>query len=151
MADSTSVTASPLLTSVPAEAIKHDHQAYSILHWGFTALPVIAGIDKFTNALCDWTMYLAPQFGQFLGARSSMHVVGVIEVVAGIAVALKPRWFAPVVACWLWGIILNLFLLGGHYDIALRDFGLSLGALGLFRLSQHFDVGSNKELQSQDR
>jgi hypothetical protein len=141
MADSISTTApSALLTSVPAEAIKHDQQAYSILHWGFTALPVIAGIDKFTHALCDWGMYLAPQFGQFLGPRTTMHVAGVIEIIAGIGVALKPRWFAPVIACWLWGIIVNLLLLQGYYDIALRDFGLSLGALGLFRLSQHFDT-----------
>jgi hypothetical protein len=73
-----------------------------------------------------------------------MNIVGVIEIVAGIGVALRPRWFAPVVACWLWGIIINLLLLGSHYDIALRDFGLSLGALGLFRLSQHFDAARRR-------
>src|SRR5207302_7553202 len=90
---------------------------------------------------CDWAMYLAPQFGHILGAVTTMRIVGVIEIVAGIGVALKPRLFAPVVACWLWAIIINLLVLGSNFDIALRDFGLSLGALGLFRLSQHFDAG----------
>jgi hypothetical protein len=141
MADSISSSASPFLAGATAEEIKHDHQAYTLLHWGFTALPLIAGLAKFTNMLCDWTMYLAPQFGQFLGPRTTMHVVGIIEIVAGLGVALKPKWFSPVVACWLWGIIINLLVFGGHFDIALRDFGLSLGALGLFRLSQHFDAG----------
>ena len=141
MAETVSTTAgSSFLANTSAEAIKHDHQAYSILHWGFTALPLIAGIDKFTNALCDWAAYLAPQFSHILGPRTTMHAVGIIEIVAAIGVALKPRLFAPVVAGWLWAIIVNLLLLGTNYDIALRDFGLSLGALGLFRLSQHFDV-----------
>jgi hypothetical protein len=146
MADTVQTTAaSPaLFTNVSAEAITHDHQAYSILHWGYTALPAIAGIDKFTHALCDWTMYLAPQFGQILGPGNTMRAVGVIEIIAGLGVALKPRLFAPVVACWLWGIIINLLLLGSYYDVALRDFGLSLGALGLFRLSQHFDLPGRK-------
>ena len=69
-----------------------------------------------------------------------MWIVGVIEVLAGIGVAIKPRLAAPVVAVWLWGIIINLLMLGSYYDVALRDFGLSLGALGLWRLAQHFDT-----------
>jgi uncharacterized membrane protein YphA (DoxX/SURF4 family) len=140
MATTTTTTAAPaMFANAPAEAIKHDHQAYSILHWGFAALPIIAGIDKFTNVLCNWVAYLSPQFGQILGPQTTMYVVGIVEIVAGLGVAFKPRFFAPVVAVWLWGIIANLLLLGGHYDIAARDFFLSLGAIGLFRLSQHFD------------
>lgn len=69
-----------------------------------------------------------------------MSIVGVSEMIAGLGVALKPRWFAPVVALWLWGIIANLLLLGNYYDVVLRDFGLSLGALALWRLSEHFNV-----------
>jgi len=64
--------------------------------------------------------------------------VGVIEVVAGIGVALKPRIFSYVVAFWLWGIIINLLLIPGYFDVALRDLGLSLGALALGRLSAEF-------------
>jgi hypothetical protein len=141
MANTANIAAPAILTVASADEIKRDHQAYSILHWGFVALPIVAGIDKFTHLLCDWQMYLAPQFAKFLGATTSMYIVGAIELIAGIGVAIKPRFFAPVVACWLWGIIVNLILLGGYYDIALRDFGLSLGALGLWRLSQHFDAG----------
>jgi hypothetical protein len=136
---STTTTVASGLVNTPAEAIKRDHQAYTILHWGFAALPIIAGVDKFTNVLCNWVAYLSPQFGQLLGPQNTMYIVGIIEIVAGLGVAAKPRWFAPIVAIWLWGIILNLLLLGAHYDVALRDFGLSLGALSLFRLSQHFN------------
>src|SRR3954463_8456759 len=110
MGNSGEITMPSALAVASAEEIKHDHQAYSILHWGFCALPIIAGLDKFANILCDWTMYLAPQFGKFLGPANTMHAVGVIEMIAGIGVALKPRLFAPVVACWLWGIIINLLL-----------------------------------------
>src|ERR1051325_7824486 len=119
--------------------VKRDYQAYEILHWGFVALPILAGLDKFAHVLCDWTMYLAPQIGNILGPQLTMQIVGVIEVLAGIFVAFKPRLAAPIVAVWLWAIIINLLLLGSFYDVALRDFGLSLGALGLWRLSQHFD------------
>ncbi len=129
---------SSMLAVASNENTRCDYQAYQILHWGFVALPIIAGLDKFSHILCDWDRYLAPQFNLF-GAHATMLMVGCIEVVAGLGVALKARWFAPVIALWLWGIIANLLLLGSYYDVALRDFGLSLGALTLWRLAQHFD------------
>src|SRR5262245_10494562 len=113
------------------------YQGYLILYAGFVALPILAGLDKFFHLLVNWDQYLAPLVTQILPvtAHTFMLVVGVIEVAAGLLVAVRPRVGACVVALWLWGIILNLLLAGGFYDIALRDFGLSLGALALARLS----------------
>jgi hypothetical protein len=135
--------AATAMTSVASRDVSRDRQAYQVLHWGYTALPILAGADKFLQFLTDWHHYLAPQFAVF-GPRWTMSIAGIIEMVAGLGVALKPRLFAPIVAVWLWGIIANLLLLGSYYDVALRDFGLSLGALALWRLSQHFDVTEKK-------
>lgn len=117
------------------------YQAFEILHWGFVAAPVLAGADKFLNLLTKWENYLSPAFARLspLSAHATMMVVGVIEIVAGLLVALRPRIGAYVVAAWLGGIILNLVLLGRGYDVALRDFGLALAALALGRLSQVYD------------
>jgi hypothetical protein len=117
------------------------YQAYQILHWGFVAAPVIAGADKFMHLLTDWDAYLAPALAKAspLGVHGTMLAVGVVEVVAGLLVALKPRIGAYVVAAWLVGIIVDLLLLGRGYDIALRDFGLCLAALALGRLSETYD------------
>jgi uncharacterized membrane protein HdeD (DUF308 family) len=116
------------------------HQAYLILYVGFAALPIIAGIDKFFDLLTNWDTYLAPVVTQTLNmnAHPFMMIVGVIEIAAGLLVAFRPQIGAYIVAIWLWGIIVNLFLLGGALDIALRDFGLSLGALALARISAVF-------------
>ena len=116
------------------------YQAYLILHAGFTALPILAGLDKFFHLLVDWDQYLAPVVTRLLplSGHAFMLAVGVIEVIAGLLVALRPRVGAWVVALWLWGIVVNLLLIPGFYDIALRDFGLSLGALALARLSREF-------------
>jgi hypothetical protein len=113
------------------------HQAYQILHLGFTILPIVAGLDKFFAALADWDRYLAPVFPQVLGVspETFLSVVGVLEIVAGLVVFFKPRLGGYLVMLWLWAIILNLLMIPGHYDIALRDFGLSLGALSLARLA----------------
>jgi uncharacterized membrane protein YphA (DoxX/SURF4 family) len=122
-------------------AARPAYQAYRILHVGFAALPVLAGLDKFFQLLVNWDQYLAPVVTRVLpvSAHAFMLAVGVIEVVAGLLVAVRPRVGAYVVALWLWGIIVNLLLIPNYYDIALRDFGLSLGALALARLSQEFD------------
>lgn len=116
------------------------YQAYQILHWGFVAAPILAGLDKFFMKLTDWTMYLWPPLAKLTGgAGTFMRIVGVIEIVAGCLVAFKPKFGAPIVTAWLAGIIVNLLLLGSFYDVALRDFGLCLGALALFRLAMRFD------------
>ena len=116
------------------------YQAYQILHVAFVVAPVLAGIDKFFHILVDWDMYLAPMVARLspIGGHQLMLLIGVVEVIAGILVAVKPRIGAYVVALWLWGIIVNLLLAHGFFDIALRDFGLSLGAIALARLSTEF-------------
>jgi len=114
---------------------KSKYQAYEILHVAFTIVPLIAGLDKFFNFLTNWQMYLSVPFNVLGNAHNTMLLVGVIEVIAGIGVWVKPKIFSYVVALWLLGIIVNLLILGSFYDIALRDFGLLLGALALGRLS----------------
>jgi hypothetical protein len=116
---------------VEADAHSPTYQAYEILHWGFAAAPVIAGADKFRGLLTTWDHYLAPGLARFspLGAHGTMMVVGIVEIVAGLLVAMRPRIGAYVVAAWLVGIILDLMLLGSFFDVALGDFGLFLGAL----------------------
>lgn len=116
------------------------HQAFQILRFGFTVAPIVAGLDKFFHVLVNWDQYLAPVANSMLGGNGHafMMVVGVIEIVAGIGVWLKPRIFANVVAAWLVLIIINLLMIPGYFDIALRDLGLALGALALGRLSQEY-------------
>jgi hypothetical protein len=107
----------------------------------FTVAPILFGLDKFANVLTDdWTRYLATQFNDIIpgNASDAMHIVGVVEIVAGLVVAVAPRFGGYLVAAWLGGIILNLLLVGGYGDIALRDFGLLLGALTLSRLATAF-------------
>ena len=129
--------------NLEADAQSPAYQAYQILHWGFVAAPVLAGADKFLHLLTNWDQYLAPGLARLspLGVHGTLLVVGVVEVVAGLVVAIKPRIGAYVVAAWLVGIILNLLLLGSFFDVALRDFGLFLGALALGRLSEVYDGG----------
>lgn len=124
------------------------YQAYRILHAGFIAAPILAGLDKFFHLLTNWDMYLAPRIAALspIGGHGLMLVVGVVEIAAGVLVAVRPRIGAYVVAAWLGGIILNLLLIPGFFDIALRDFGLSLGALALARLSAQYGPGSNERL-----
>src|SRR3712207_5567961 len=119
-------------------AVEPARQAFLLLRTVFTVAPVIFGLDKFTNILADWTIYLAPQATAVvpLSAQTFMYVVGVVEIVAGILVAVRPRAGSLVVAAWLAGIIVNLLLLGSFYDVALRDFGLLAAALALYRLSR---------------
>ncbi|HLV33553.1 MAG TPA: hypothetical protein VKY59_00505 [Spirillospora sp.] len=111
------------------------YQAYQILHIGFSLAPILFGLDKFFNLTVDWTQYLAPFIANIVPASTFMVIVGVVEIVAGLLVFFKPRIGAYVVAAWLLGIIVNLLLIPGFLDVALRDFGLFLGALALARLS----------------
>jgi uncharacterized membrane protein YphA (DoxX/SURF4 family) len=117
------------------------YQAFWLLRIAFTAAPILFGLDKFFDVLVDWQIYLAPWINDIVpgNAADAMHLVGAVEIAAGIAVLLKPRYGAYLVAAWLAGIILNLLTLSGYYDIALRDFGLLLGALTLARLASRYD------------
>ena len=125
-------------------------QAFLLLRIAFTVAPILFGLDKFANVLTDdWTRYLSSEFNSILpgNADTAMSIVGVIEIVAGVVVAVAPRYGSVLVAGWLGGIIVNLLLLGGYGDIALRDFGLMLGALTLARLAWS-EVGSTSRAQS---
>ncbi len=112
-------------------------QAFSLLRIGFTVAPILFGLDKFLDWMVDWRIYLAPEFDDLIpgSAHQAMIAVGVIEIVAGLVVAIRPKWGGYLVAAWLAGIIVNLLVLGDFYDVALRDFGLLLGALTLARLA----------------
>ena len=129
---------SPSLAT-PAQQLASDphRQAFLLLRTVFTVAPILFGLDKFTKLLTDWTMYLAPVATSVipLPAQTIMYIVGVVEIIAGVMVALRPRFGSALVAAWLLGIIINLIVLGGFYDVALRDFGLLVGALALNRLS----------------
>jgi hypothetical protein len=131
----TTTTASTRLRTDPA------FQAFTLLRIGFTVAPILFGLDKFANVMVDWSVYLAPWINDILpgSADDAMYAIGVIEIVAGLAVALRPRYGALLVAAWLGGIIVNLLTYSGYYDIALRDFGLMLGALTLARLATVYD------------
>ncbi len=117
------------------------YQAFWLLRIGFAAAPILFGLDKFANLLVNWERYLAPwiRHASPLSASHTMHIVGAIEIFAGVAVALKPRYAAYVVVAWLGGIIVNLLSYSGYYDVALRDFGLMVGALALARLAWKYD------------
>ena len=135
------ITSSAQVRDVSAPA----YQAYQILRFAFTVAPIIAGLDKFFNLLVNWDKYLPPFVNNLVGGHGHqlMLAVGVIEIIAGIGVAFLPKVFAYVVAAWLVLIIVNLLMIPGYFDVALRDLGLALGALALARLSLAFDGVSN--------
>jgi hypothetical protein len=116
------------------------YQAFTLLRVVFTVAPILFGLDKFAGVLVDWDVYLAPWIDDILpgSATDAMYLVGVVEIAAGLIVAVAPRIGAPLVAAWLGGIIVNLLTHSGYYDIALRDFGLLVGALALWRLSAQY-------------
>lgn len=120
-----------------AVASPRERQAFLLLRTVFTVAPIVFGLDKFFNLLTDWEKYLAPWVNDLVpgSARTAMLIVGVVEIVAGILVMLRPAAGGYVVAAWLAGIIVNLTSLGGYWDVALRDFGLLVGALALARLA----------------
>ena len=117
-------------------------QAFLALRVAFAALPIAFGLDKFFNVLTDWPQYLAGWVDDLMpgSAQEFMYAVGAVEIVAGVLVALRPRYGAPLVAAWLGGIIFTLVTGPGYYDVALRDFGLLLGALTLTRLAFAYDA-----------
>ena len=116
------------------------YQAYTLLRIAFTVAPIAFGLDKFFNVMVDWPIYLAPWINDIApgSAQDFMYFVGVTEILAGIIVALKPRYGAYVVAAWLAGIVINLLTASGFYDVALRDFGLLVAALALARLATKY-------------
>lgn len=136
--DNSTVLASP--TQAKVDTTRPGYEAYQILRLGFIVAPLLAGLDKFFNLLVNWEQYIPPFVNKLIGGHGHelMLVVGVIEIIAGIGVALKPRVFAYVVSAWLLLIVANLLMIPGYFDVALRDFGLALGALALARLSQKF-------------
>jgi uncharacterized membrane protein YphA (DoxX/SURF4 family) len=147
---STTVPQSGATAPAPAAgqppAAAHDwrdprYQAFALLRIAFAVAPIAFGLDKFLNVLVHWPNYLAPWINDVApgSAQQFMYFVGAVEIVAGIFVAIKPRYGAYVVAAWLAGIIINLLSYSGYYDIALRDFGLMLGALTLARLASVYD------------
>ena len=136
----------PAPAAAPPIVAAHDwrdprYQAFALLRIAFTVAPIAFGLDKFFNVLVHWPNYLAPWINDIApgNAQQFMYFVGAVEIVAGLFVAIKPRWGAYVVAAWLAGIIINLLSYSGYYDVALRDFGLLLGALTLARLASVYD------------
>src|SRR5215210_3062056 len=138
---SNSIAATLRPTPVPAtRELRSDPvaQAFMLLRIAFTVAPILFGLDKFAEVMIsDWPKYLASEFNDLIpgNAEDAMHIVGVLEIAAGLVVALVPRFGGLLVAGWLAGIIISLLLVGGYGDIALRDFGLLLGALTLARLA----------------
>ena len=119
-------------------------QAFLVMRIAFVVAPIVFGIDKFAHVLTDdWTRYLATQFNDIIpgSASDAMHMVGVVEIIAGLVVLVSPRFGGLLVAAWLGGIIVSLLLVGGYGDIAMRDFGLLLAALSLSRLATAFSSG----------
>jgi hypothetical protein len=123
-------------------------QAFLMLRVAFIVAPILFGLDKFAEVMIgDWPKYLAPAFNDLIpgSAEDAMHIVGAVEIVAGLVVAVTPRFGGLLVAAWLAGIIVSLLLVGGYADIALRDFGLLLGALTLSRLASAFPARAATE------
>ena len=123
--------------SATEQSTKLNHQAFMLLRTIFTVAPIVFGLDKFTNLLTDWTRYLAPIATDIIPVSPQifMYGVGAVEIAAGILVALRPKVGSLVVALWLLGIIVNLLMIPNYFDVALRDFGLLVGALALNRLA----------------
>jgi len=151
----TTATLSDMPTQVrPAatRSLRHDpaFQAFGLLRVGFTVAPILFGVDKFLNWLVDWPIYLAPRVDDAIpgNAHQAMLAIGVIEIVAGLVVAVRPKFGGYLVAAWLGAIIVNLLVLADHYDVALRDFGLLIGALSLARLAAAYGSGTHERVVS---
>ena len=134
---STSLQHRPVTSSGSRDLRDPGFQGLALLWIGFTVAPILFGLDKFLDRLVDWPIYLAPEIDDLIpgNAHQAMLLIGIIEIVAGLLVAVRPKWGGYLVAAWLGGIIVNLLVLGDYYDVALRDFGLLLAALALARLA----------------
>lgn len=109
------------------------------LRWCFGVVPVVAGLDKFTNMLTDWTQYLNPLVERIIPISSStfMHVAGVIEIGAGVLIMTKyTRFAAYIVSGWLALIALSLLFSGRYLDVAVRDLVMAVGAFALARMTE---------------
>jgi hypothetical protein len=122
-------------------------QAFLLLRTVFTVAPIVFGLDKFANVLVDWPRYLAAPINSLVPGtgQQAMYAVGVVEIIAGLVVAVRPKYGALLVTAWLAGIIVNLLLIPGYYDIALRDFGLLVAALALSRLAVAQDESGREQ------
>jgi uncharacterized membrane protein YphA (DoxX/SURF4 family) len=127
--------------TTPTDRSDPRYQAFWLMRLAFTVAPIAFGLDKFFNEMVHWPNYLAPWINEIVPGTGQelMYVVGAIEILAGLLVALKPRYGGYLVAAWLGAIVINLLTYAGFYDIALRDFGLMLGALTLARLAAAYD------------
>lgn len=136
------ITHTHSVSTTPTEATSQlsdpSYQAFFLLRTVFTVAPILFGLDKFTNLLVQWDTYLAPWINDLVPGTGvqAMHAVGIVEILAGLVVAIAPRFGGWLVAAWLGGIILNLLTLSGYYDVALRDFGLLVAAVALARLAR---------------
>ncbi|MEU4684214.1 hypothetical protein [Streptomyces xinghaiensis] len=143
-----SATRSPQsVTSWRAAAEDPCHQAFLLLRLVFTVAPILFGLDKFANLLAEWPGYLAPWIDDVVPgtAQQAMYAVGVIEVVAGVVVALAPRFGGWLVAGWLAAVIVSLLTYSGYYDVALRDVGLLAGAVALARLADRYAAPGGRD------
>ncbi|HEV7331717.1 MAG TPA: hypothetical protein VGN63_11825 [Flavisolibacter sp.] len=118
-------------------AMTQAEKVASILRWTYGLVPIVAGADKFMHLLTDWDKYLAPQIASLLpvSPHSFMIIVGIIEIIAGVLVLIKPRIGSLIVALWLIGIAINLLLSGQYFDVAVRDTVMAIGAFSLYLLS----------------
>jgi hypothetical protein len=125
-----------MATTTDATQVTPSQTAFQILRLGFTVAPILFGLDKFFNLMTDWTEFLPGFVTDTVSGSAVMAVVGIVEIAAGIGVWLRPRIFAYVVAAWLGLIVVTLVIAGDFWGIALRDFGLLLGALALGQLAR---------------
>ena len=116
-------------------AISKVDRVTNILHWTYGLVPIVAGADKFANILTDWSQYLAPFVANIIPAHTFMMIVGVIEIIAGIIVLVRPKLGSLIVALWLVAIAINLLLTGQYFDVAVRDVVMAIGAFSLYLLS----------------
>ena len=131
------ITANYTGTQAHTKAITQTDKAITLLRWTYGLIPIVAGADKFMHLITDWDKYLAPAVADMLpiSVPSFMNFVGIIEIVAGVLVLIKPRIGSLVVGLWLLGIAINLLLTGQYYDVAVRDMVMAIGAFSLFILT----------------